>query len=710
MNTYSFSKNKFKCPRCSKADYSIQNQGGSKPTFLHCKSCGYNATEVSWKKQQEDLSKEVVANGPSGIGSDTKPASDQPSTENNPFIINQKSLSKKPKKRPEKAFGKEDPEEIRRVSMQNPFYKESKIDNIKIIRLGTDKHPATPKSLIAQKQLSIISEKTSNPFYKKSFYGDKSFDLNTDPYSIVSGYINGAFDDFDELVDALKSQGVEGKELEKFVNDALDGKKENEANKESEEDNFHDEGWTEDRHLDERWENRADQDFGHSLFGSKNPFYKKSNIEDKVLKDAIAKDAISVWKDPKNKLRFFKEDRGPDGMQFTENGGETWSFSQRTEDEIEKMGMVKLIDGSEEDNKYWDEGEKMGFDNEEEWDSMSDSFASKNPFYKKSENENEKTYLAVEKSSGKVLLDVKSSSKEKAKESFESNPNLKKTEWFIKEQNSSNPFYKEAREFGDRSNYGKIMKEISDKNMVYPEQNDFINKKTKNKDSKEKSKKSDAPKATPNVDEGETSNLDSTWSYNTVDRKEYRSSPKPQDYIPGYKEWYDQEVDPYYDGWLDDHIENSGGSIPGSNTEKTMNLNAGEREHSPTFPAEAVYEKLLESRHNFDGDYTRIVAEGKSYLFKKSDVENILKTSFTHYQYLRDDPEFEAYFSEKLKEARKNRSFMGDADAAVMHRFEEHCLDEFGQNKENDKELKSSSCKKKTLTKKSMSGLHTILM
>jgi hypothetical protein len=96
--------------------------------------------------------------------------------------------------------------------------------------------------------------------------------------------------------------------------------------------------------------------------------------------------------------------------------------------------------------------------------------------------------------------------------------------------------------------------------------------------------------------------------FDTVDRKDMYRSPDPRTFIPGFERWYDQEVDKYYDGWLDHHIENAGGKVVGSNTEKMMNLNDGERNHAPVYPTEASYEKLLESRHNFDDDYNRKVA------------------------------------------------------------------------------------------------------
>lgn len=194
----------------------------------------------------------------------------------------------------------------------------------------------------------------------------------------------------------------------------------------------------------------------------------------------------------------------------------------------------------------------------------------------------------------------------------------------------SNPFMKQAREFDDRSEHGKVMKQLSDHNMVYPEMPIGSNVKSpdgkKEKDKTSTNDKSDLK--TPLLNNSD-SNKNLSYDFNTVDRKENRSSPKAQDFDPGYKDWYDREIDKYYDGWLDDHIENAGGSVPGSNNQKTMNLDKGERAHAPVFPVEAVYEKLLENRHQFDGDYTRIVANGQNFLLKKADVEEILKVGGT---------------------------------------------------------------------------------
>jgi len=173
---------------------------------------------------------------------------------------------------------------------------------------------------------------------------------------------------------------------------------------------------------------------------------------------------------------------------------------------------------------------------------------------------------------------------------------------FVKKEkvaSDGNPFVKEAREFQYTE---QQLERKKDKNMVFPEGKQGTDKKDDDDDDDDDDTKS----------KGNGSNSSRYRNFDTVDRKEYRSSPDPKDIIPGYKEWYDREVDNYYDGWLDNHIENSGGSIPGSNTEKKMNLDGEERNHAPEYPDHAPYEQQLESRHVHDGDLTSVTAGSTS--------------------------------------------------------------------------------------------------
>ena len=147
---------------------------------------------------------------------------------------------------------------------------------------------------------------------------------------------------------------------------------------------------------------------------------------------------------------------------------------------------------------------------------------------------------------------------------------------------TNNPFIKEAREF----QYTEEQKEKKlDRNMVFPE-----GKRTK----KDNQKNDKEMKAGPPT-EDESGSDDVYYEYDTVDRKEYHRSPDPDDFLPGHKEWADEQVDKFYDGWINDHIINSGGSIPESNTEETMNLNTGERSH-PSKGLEFLTEKFLEDK------------------------------------------------------------------------------------------------------------------
>ena len=159
-----------------------------------------------------------------------------------------------------------------------------------------------------------------------------------------------------------------------------------------------------------------------------------------------------------------------------------------------------------------------------------------------------------------------------------------------------------------------------------------------------------------------------TRRFDTIDRKDMHRSPDPKAIQPGYKEWYEREVDKYYDGWLDDHIENSGGKVVGSNTEKMMNLDDGERYHAPEYPREAIYEKLLESRHEFDDDYVRVVAStGEERVFTKTAY--LQETGIDEKQW------------DKLKEASEV-----DSDCEACKQFGATCPDCANKRTEKEKE------------------------
>ena len=235
--------------------------------------------------------------------------------------------------------------------------------------------------------------------------------------------------------------------------------------------------------------------------------------------------------------------------------------------------------------------------------------SSSNPFYRKAEGEVSECPNCHHKCKGDKCSKC-------GKDKLPTDKDIEDAFDSIFASSRKNPFYKKAREFGDRSEHGKKMKELSDDNMTFPEDPNHSQK--KHHDGETSKKKDPSGESSPNDE------LNPSYDYNTVDRKEQRSSPKPWDLEPGYKDWYEREVDQYYDGWLDDHIENSGGSVPGSNTEKTMNLDDDERAHAPAYPTEAIYEKLLENRHQFTDDYTTVVANGIQYTIKTSDAIAIL--------------------------------------------------------------------------------------
>ena len=189
----------------------------------------------------------------------------------------------------------------------------------------------------------------------------------------------------------------------------------------------------------------------------------------------------------------------------------------------------------------------------------------------------------------------------------ERNPFAKKSkieENKMKKQSETNPFIKKAREFRLNDQQKERKK---DRNLLFPD--GYLGD---DEDRKEKGSGN-------GINGGQQETV-----FDTIDRKERRNSDNPRDFLPGHKEWEDREVDHYYDGWVEDHIENSGGSVPGSNTEKIMNLEDGERAHDPEYPLEAIYEKLLENRHNFNEDYVEVVAEGKTYKIKTADAQVIM--------------------------------------------------------------------------------------
>ena len=258
--------------------------------------------------------------------------------------------------------------------------------------------------------------------------------------------------------------------------------------------------------------------------------------------------------------------------------------------------------------------------------------ASKNPFIKESEGNfsDQKDKMPSNENNAEHTPAIKTRKKDKGyrkkpEERLIKDPEnvrrLSMSNPFVKESKSkesvTNPFVKEAREFKLTDTQKK---QDEDKNMLFPE----------GKQGEDGEKK--------DVSKGDNSSeLTNYRRFDTVDRKERRHSDDPSDFVPGHKEWVDREVDKYYDGWEKDHIENAGGKVVGSNTEKVMNLDDGERIHKPEFPVEAAYEALLEGRHELDGDLVKVVAEGRQYTFKKADVEKILKKKIAQYPDVGDD-------------------------------------------------------------------------
>ncbi len=64
-----------------------------------------------------------------------------------------------------------------------------------------------------------------------------------------------------------------------------------------------------------------------------------------------------------------------------------------------------------------------------------------------------------------------------------------------------------------------------------------------------------------------------------------------------------REVDSYYPGWLEDHIEKTGGEVSKSQTpfQHKMNIDPGQRRQLPQFPDQKLTEKRMQEKsHQYD--------------------------------------------------------------------------------------------------------------
>lgn len=477
---------------------------------------------------------------------------------------------------------------------------------------------------------------------------------------------------------------------------------------------------TETRNVEKRYRKNPEKRIHHKnpeqvrgTVAMANPFVKKAQFEDLESPNQAVKDGkvVAVWVHPKNPKKMFKDTTGGAGMQFTEDGGKTWEFSMRTPEEIDRQGYIRKK-GPEVDDT--EEREQMGFDNEEEWQDMKDSFASNNPFVKKAyfpfepdiypDSYND-PFLSRMYTAFQGIIHGQTSMKERLKkqklqallgevqsyyealmsegqerdlhfpDGFDMESDDAKIDATVKEAlelerymeeeihsrypegekivdedvekskylrdmlgssnpflkratSDKNPFVKVAREF-KRSPWGQFMKNLSEDNMSFPEDPPGKGKNSPKSKGSGKSGKEGAGDPY-----GETAGMStkdseddefSTYDFNPVDRKEYRSSPKRRDIEPGAAEWEDKEVDKYYDGWVADHIENSGGKVIGSNTpaENIMNLDDGQREKD-LGNRDMIYERLLEGRHNFNDDYTFVEVADQQYKISKEAARKIV--------------------------------------------------------------------------------------
>lgn len=541
------------------------------PTVCTCNNCGNNGVLQNFTMNQSKIASQ-------GVGGKTQDASD--AVENTVDSTETRNVLKKNRKRPEKRIMHNDSEDVRgTVAMSNPFVKsaqsQSSYPDINWNAPGRDEDPNI---------LAIWHR-----------YGPKD-----EPYKVYS-------------LTLTKDRGMI---LE------INGKEVPEGTKIKPEE-AEDYGFRLDYKI-------KDFNLGNKM-AKKNPFVKSAQFGDLESPSQAIKDGkiVAVWAHPKDSKKMFKQTTGGGGMQFTEDGGQTWQFSMRTPEEIDRQGYVKKKGHEPDDTK---EREEMGFDNEEEWQDMKNNFASNNPFLKRAESDN-------------------------------------------------NPFVKVAREF-KRSPWGQYMKNLSETNMAYPEMPvGSIKNQPKEKSNSKVTNERETTGPYKNPSGTSPRNQDGTFSpsnFNPTDRKEYRSSPKRRDIEPGAAEWEDKEVDKYYDGWVSDHIRNSGGKIIGSNTpeENIMNLDDNQREKD-LGNRDMIYERLLEGRHNFNDDYTFVEVADQQYKISKEAARRIVASKLT----LEDDNTFvsKAALDLILKKASKKNCDCG-------------C--------DGSEKCKESDSKKKTLSKK----------
>lgn len=64
----------------------------------------------------------------------------------------------------------------------------------------------------------------------------------------------------------------------------------------------------------------------------------------------------------------------------------------------------------------------------------------------------------------------------------------------------------------------------------------------------------------------------------------------------GYKDWLVREVDSYYPGWIEDHIEKMGGEVTKNQVpfQHKMNLDPGQRKQMPQYPDNKLMEKRMQ--------------------------------------------------------------------------------------------------------------------
>ena len=547
------------CPNCGGNEYSVEHPGGVDNMFLLCTGCGYKGAEKAWR-----LPKQTVAAVTSPIGDKTNRPSDKPKPENDPVKPNPKTKDKKNRMNSEKRLQPNDQENVRSVGA-----------------IASVREAGMPHEHLDETQMEslryVVAEaiRTHIGNYPQFDADYDNADALADEVIAQVGQIDAetGANNIEWMLQNPTNPDVIYNGLRKIINPLLiERAKFHQGNKENK-------GLTS--------ESRKMED----LKRASNPFVRTAI--DKIVNSPLDSDMLmrymmQTWGYPEEQAGDILDKVYEDFMRM--GGGSQDDFVVALDKALTNRSPQNTIQPQE---------------------GLREVIMSNNPFAKKAKFITEEELLEAGKDSTVSMKTVEKNDGRKVSE--------------VGKEASSNPFIRTAREFA-RSEWGEFMKGISEKNMTFPEETPSQKGDQEPQQSDGGYLDEDGGSVTKGKGKGKGSKSDtpanaspiSTFDYNFVDRKEYRSSPQGRDLIPGQAEWEDEQVDKFYDGWVEDHIENSGGKVVGSNTERTMVLEDGDRALVPEYPREASYEKLLENRHNFQDDYTMMVAKDNLHLSKSA--------------------------------------------------------------------------------------------